>query len=65
MSGLTVSARRTGITVNGSLLGQNLLQGSSGMVTFDTNGHIAPANSVGTSGNGSGVLEGMYPFQDY
>ena len=54
-----------GITVNGSLLGQNLLQGSSGIVTFDTNGHIAPANSVSTSGNGSGVLEGMYPFQDY
>jgi hypothetical protein len=31
-----------GITVTGSATGQNLLQGSSGVVNFDNNGHFAP-----------------------
>ncbi len=31
-----------GITVTGSAHGQNLLQGSSGVVNFDNNGHFAP-----------------------
>ena len=35
----------TGITVQGSLTGQNLIQGSSYVVDFDTNGHTAPASS--------------------
>ena len=35
----------TGIIVEGSLTGQNLIQGSSGVVAFDTNGHFAPANA--------------------
>ena len=57
----------TGIIVEGSLTGQNLIQGSSGVVVFDTNGHFAPANALtgpGATGT-NGVLEGIYPFQDY
>jgi hypothetical protein len=41
----------TGITVTGSTVGQNLLQGTSGEVTYDLNGHNAP------SGNDTGTLE--------
>ena len=38
----------TGITVNGSLIGQNLLQGTSGIVEFDfLFGHLAPINPDG------------------
>jgi hypothetical protein len=47
----------TGITVQGSLTGQNLIQGSSYVVDFDTNGHTAPASSGGATGT-TGVLEG-------
>ena len=59
-------AAATGIIVDGSLTGQNLLQGSSGQIQFDYLGHLGPANSglFGNTGT-SGVLEGLAPFQDY
>ena len=46
-----------GITVNGSLLGQNLLQGSSGVVTFDTNGHFADTVPPWYTGVGVGTAD--------
>ena len=57
-------AAATGIIVNGSLTGQNLLQGSSGVTDFDTLGHYAPYSSS-TANNGTGVLEGEFPLQNY
>ena len=53
-----------GITVTGSLLGQNLIQGSFGPVQFDTYGHVAP-DFPSSSGNGTGVLEGTALTFDY
>jgi hypothetical protein len=52
-----------GITVNGSLLGQNLLQGSSGLVVLDFNGHnpttIFPAVSGVFSTDNETVYEAV------
>ncbi len=44
----------TGITVNGSLIGQNLLQGTSGTVVLDFNGH-----NPTTTFNGLGAAVGV------
>ena len=46
-----------GITVNGSLLGQNLLQGTAGLVVVDTHGHNIANNAASFGINGFGVYE--------
>jgi len=53
-----------GIIVNGSIHGQNLLQGTSGDVDVDHNGHFPPINSanlpVTFQGVGKDILTGLY-----
>ncbi len=62
--GNNITPAALGITVNGSLTGQNLIQGSSGSVAFDTNGHAAPDTGSSLT-NGNGVLESLIPSQNY
>ena len=52
-----------GITVFGSLTGQNLEQGTLGVQTFDLNGHVGPDGPNGLTGGGNGVLENVSQSQ--
>ena len=49
----------SGITVNGSLLGQNLLQGTSGLVQNDLNGHDIAGLPASFGIHGFGVYEAL------
>jgi hypothetical protein len=59
----------TGIVVYGSATGQNLIQGSSWYVDFDTNGHTGPAGATfgatGTTGVLLGPDGGESPINNY